>query len=274
MMTPLRIVHLIREYCDSFEVMVPYRAHSAGSLLCLGADGIVMGRLAELTPVDPSTANDFNPQNPFNPLMRVPISVEDVTAYLALAETQAGLKSESTKLEVFKALTAQINPIALGNVRRVWSEYRALVEILLKLHMTSEKEKTKIPGIVKALTETYTHDYQIPRKEAKKIGLKVEAPDEKLESLIMELYKTYEKDLLLRDPFNADALLGNQPSAQFSHETAYIESTVKSYAFIQAGTVNKSSTPMQIPGMPSPVSIPGLEQVTVRLTTQKWQEVA
>ncbi len=273
MMTPLRIVNLIKEYCDTFEVMVPYRAQSAGSLLCLGADGIIMGKLAELTPVDPSTANDFNPQNPVNPMLRVPISVEDVTAYLSLAEMQAGLKSETTKLEVFKALTSQINPIALGNVRRVWSEIRALVEILLKLHMTGEKERTKIPGIVKALTETYTHDYQIPRKEAKKIGLKVEAPDEKLESIMMQLYRLYEKDLLLRDPFNADALLGNQPTAQFSHETAYIESTAKTHAFIQAGIVNKQSTPMQIQGLGGQVAIPGLEQVTVRLTTQKWQEI-
>ncbi len=273
MMTPLRIVNLVKEYCNTFEVLVPYRAQSAGSLLCLGADGIVMTKLAELTPVDPSTANDFNPQNPVNPMLRVPISVEDVTAYLSLAEVQAGLKSESTKLEVFKGLSTQINPIALGNVRRVWTEIRTLVEILLKLHMTSEKERTKIPGIIKLLTETYTHDYQIPRKEAKKIGLKVEIPDDKLESHMMDLYRVYEKDLLLTDQFNADALLGNQPTAQFSHETAYIESVSKTHAFIQAGIVNKQSTPMQIPGVGGQIAIPGLEQVTVRLTTQKWKEM-
>ncbi len=142
-MAPQQIVQLAREYCKTFEVIVPYRAHSAGTLICLGADNIVMARLGELTPVDPSTANDFNPQNPLNPAARIPISVEDVIAYLALAKNQAELTSESTRLEVFKALTSQINVIALGNVRRVYNEIRALVDSLLKLHMTTEKEKTK-----------------------------------------------------------------------------------------------------------------------------------
>jgi len=242
-------------------------------LICLGADKIVMARLAELTPVDPSTVNDFNPQNPLNPAFRIPISVEDVTAYLALAEKQAGLTSESTRLEVFKALTSQVHAIALGNVQRVYNEIRLLAESLLKLHMISEKEKGKIPGIVKTLTETYTHDYLIPRKEAQKIGLKVEIPDENLESLMRELYHAYEKDLLLRDPFNADALLGTQLTAEFSYETAYIESMAKTHTYVQAGMVSRQPGPAQIPGAPGAVQIPGLEQVTIRFIKQRWEEL-
>ena len=139
--------------------------------------------------------------------------------------------------------------------------------------MTGEKEKAKIPSIVKILTETYTHDYPIARKEARKIGWKVEIPDQRTESLLMDLYNVYERDLLLKEPFNPDAILGNNASATFSNETAYIESTVKTQAFIQGGTISKASGPIQIPGMPGQLAIPGLEQVTVRLTTQKWQEV-
>lgn len=274
LMAPLRIVHLIREYCETFQVLVPYRAHSAGTLICLGADKTVMGKLAELTPVDPSTANDFNPQNPLNPAARIPISVEDVTAYLSLAEKQARLTSETTRLEVFKALTNQINVIALGNVHRVYNEIRSLVESLLRLHMTTKEEEIRIPEIVKALTETYTHDYLMPRKEAKRIGLKVEAPDDELESLMTQLYEIYEKDLLLRDPFNPDSLLGPNQSTQFSYETAYVESASKTHTFVQAGLVNRSPGPVQIP---SPTGIPvqfgGLEQVTVRFMTQRWEEI-
>ena len=64
MLAPIRIVKLIRNHCDKFEVLVPYKAHSAGTLICLGADSIVMGKLGELTPVDPTTGHPFNPQNP------------------------------------------------------------------------------------------------------------------------------------------------------------------------------------------------------------------
>lgn len=31
------MVNLIREFCDYFSVLVPFRAHSAGTLICLGA---------------------------------------------------------------------------------------------------------------------------------------------------------------------------------------------------------------------------------------------
>jgi len=274
LMAPLRIVQLVREYCQTFQVLVPYRAHSAGTLICLGADKIVMGRLAELTPVDPSTANDFNPQNPLSPAMRIPISVEDVTAYLSLAEKKARLTSENTRLEVFRSLTNQINAIALGNVHRVYGEIRSLVDNLLRLHMTTAEEKKRIPAIVKTLTETYTHDHLIPRVEGKRIGLKVETPDDELEALMTQLYEVYEKDLLLREAFNPDSLLGAAQSAEFSHETAYVESTSKTQAFVQAGVVSRSPGPVQIPSPTGvPVQFGGLEQVTVRFMTQGWQEV-
>ncbi len=275
LMAPLRLVQLTREYCQKFKVLVPFRAHSAGTLICLGADGILMGKLGELTPVDPTTANDFNPQNPLNPAARIPISVEDVNAYLNLAKEQAQLTSESTRLEVFKALTNQINPIALGNVRRVYNAIRLVTDELLRLQMVSEEEKAKIPEIVRMLAETYPHDYLIPRSVAQRIGLKAERPDHQLESLMTDLYKTYENDLSLQDPFNPDALLGaGGKSSSFSHETAYMESTSMTQAFIQAGVVQRQSAPIQVPGAAGvPTQIGGLEQIIVKFNKQKWEVI-
>lgn len=271
---PLRIVRLIREYCESFSVLVPYRAHSAGTLIAIGGDSILMDRLAELSPVDPTTINDFNPQNPTNPTQKIPISVEDITAYLALAEKQAKLTSEATRLEVFKALTNQVNAIALGNVQRVYSEIRAFAESLLRLHMTSEKDRAKIPKIVQSLTEAYTHDYLIARKEAKLLGLPVVFPPPELESEMIGLFKVYEEDLNLRDPFNPDAFLGDKESTPFSFETAYLESTQRGYAFIQSGVAQRIGGKVQLtPGVVSP-SQPGiLPPVTVRMTKQKWEAI-
>src|SRR3990167_10922283 len=81
MLAPIRIVKLIRNHCDQFEVLVPYKAHSAGTLICLGADTIVMGKLGELTPVDPTTGHPFNPQNPANPQQRLEGSGEKLKFY-------------------------------------------------------------------------------------------------------------------------------------------------------------------------------------------------
>ncbi len=46
-MVPWRLVSMIREYCDQFSVIVPYKAHSAGTMIALGADEIVMSDLSE-----------------------------------------------------------------------------------------------------------------------------------------------------------------------------------------------------------------------------------
>jgi len=231
-----------------------------------------MDRLAELSPVDPSTANDFNPQNPINPMQRIPISVEDVTAYLALAEKQAKLTSEATRLEVFKALTNQFSAIALGNVQRVYTEIRTFAESLLRLHMTGEKERARIPKIVQTLTETYTHDYLIARSEAKQMGLHVQFPSAELEKAMIELFKVYEKDLQLRDPFNPDDLLGQNQSVEFTYETAYIESAQKVYAFIQSGVAQRIGGQIQLnPPAGAPMQFGNIPQVAVKLTKQKWE---
>lgn len=273
LMAPIRIVHLIREHCKAFEVLVPHRAMSAGTLLCLGADNIVMGSLGEISPVDPSTANAFNPQDPLNPSSRIPISVEDVRAYLSLAREQAAITSEDSIVEVFKGLTKEINPIALGNVHRVYSEIKILVESLLKTHMTSDDEKLKIAPIVEALTNKYTHDYPMCRQEAVEIGLKVAEPESGVEELMMNLFSKYEESLVLQEPFNPEALLGDQENASFSFETAYIESEKRTDTFKQEGVINRirqtPQTPPQLAQMG--LTLPPVDQVGIKFLSRKWE---
>src|SRR5262249_21355432 len=78
---PWRLVSLFREFAKSFNVLIPYRAYSAASLIALGADEIVMHPFAELGPIDPTVSNEFNPvEQPTG--RRLGISVEDVKAYI------------------------------------------------------------------------------------------------------------------------------------------------------------------------------------------------
>src|ERR1700733_8883145 len=99
-MVPWRLVSMIREHCDKFSVLVPYKAHSAATMIALGADEIVMSDLSEISPIDPSTANVFNPPDPSNPMGRIPISVEDVIAYFDLAKNKFGIKSDEDLTKV------------------------------------------------------------------------------------------------------------------------------------------------------------------------------
>jgi len=52
---PWPMVNFIREFATKFSALVPYHCHSAGTLICLGADEILMGTGGTLSSVDPTT---------------------------------------------------------------------------------------------------------------------------------------------------------------------------------------------------------------------------
>lgn len=226
-LTPNRIVHLLREFCEELSVLIPFRAHSSGTILALGADEIVMGPMGELGPVDPSVTNVFNPLTDEKDPKKgnIPVSVEDVSAYMTLIK-EKGLNEPNVISTGLKALTDRIHPLALGNVHRQYLLIRTLSKRLLELHMKGEEEKKKIENIVDVLSEKlYFHGYEISRHEAKEIiGLNVSYPAEEIEKLMWELYMEYQNELLPGQEFDFNGLLGSRESGDFLLDSAIIES--------------------------------------------------
>lgn len=73
------IVNLLRQYCDELEVVIPHKAHSAGTLISIGANSIIMTKQATLGPIDPSVNTPLNPPIPnAPPQSNYPVSVEAV----------------------------------------------------------------------------------------------------------------------------------------------------------------------------------------------------
>src|SRR5262249_15813673 len=134
---PWRLVTLIRERTEKFALLVPFRAFSAATLTALGADEVVMHPMGMLGPTDPPGANPVNPSDPTNPMKRVGISVEDVTAYIALIKEDAGIQHEDELVKAFNRLAKEVHPLALGNVKRSLSQSRMMAKKLLSLHMDS-----------------------------------------------------------------------------------------------------------------------------------------
>lgn len=240
MLAPVRIVKLIRNHCEEFEVLVPYKAHSTGTLICLGADKIVMGKLGELTPVDPSTGHPFNPQNPSNPQQKLEISVEDLNSYFLFAKEKAGVKDDQMD-EVYKLLVDKLHPLSIGNAYRAYRMARMLTERLLSLHMDIEKEKDKVKKIVKEITGDITiHAYPIDREEANELGLNIEKPTDETEKNMVDLYERYAEVMKLGQPFQPTELLSGQDVANIDYAGAYIDSKELSYEFTFKGKVQKS----------------------------------
>ncbi len=221
------LVSLLRAYTDHLTVLVPFRAHSGGTMICLGADEVLLGSIAELSPIDPTTGNHFNPPDPNNPQSRYGISVEDVISFFKLAETQADIKDETGRLEVFKQLTAAVHPLALGNVQRVYLQIRRLTGQLLSLHLDDQSETDQIERITKALTEQfYSHVHAISRAEAVPLlGAWVRATTEDEERAMNALFEAYAETLELRRPFSLPDYMGAEVVRDLTAVGGFIEST-------------------------------------------------
>jgi len=201
---PWRIVNLIRQYAKTFAVLVPHHAFSAATLIALGADEIVMHRMGNLGPIDPSVANIFNPANPLSPGQLAPISVEDVSAFFKLVKDEVGINHEDELIQALAALTEKVHPLALGNVQRSHHQARMMARKLLKLHMVKDAEEHEISQLIENLkSNLFYHGHPINRKEAKDdLKLKVVDAPPDLEALMWKLYLEYEAELRLNEAFN------------------------------------------------------------------------
>lgn len=223
---PLRLVHLLREYCDHLAVLVPFRAHSAGTLIALGADEIVMGKMGELSPIDPTVA--LAPEDAAHEGLESTvqqIEIEDVSAYFRFAQEVGRLTDSSDMAAAFEALVQRLNPLQLGHLARVHSLIRLLGRRLLATHMPANRSE-ELDQIVRMLTEGYfSHEYLISRKEAENIpGLKVVHAGDELEHAMWDLYEAYEQALGISLVPDWNAILGGKEQARTLVPSGAIES--------------------------------------------------
>ena len=93
------------------------KALSAGTLICIGADTLIMTKQAALGPIDPSVNNPLNPQITVgNQVGRVPVSVEAVLGYLSAAKDELKIKSEGHLTNILLGLANQVHPLVLGEI--------------------------------------------------------------------------------------------------------------------------------------------------------------
>lgn len=219
---PWRIVTLVRQYCSAFHVLIPFRAHSAATMIALGADKIRSGSLAELSPVDPSIrTTDLRGQ-------QLTVGVEDVIGFINLAKEKVGLRDQAGSAEILKALAGIVHPVLLGSVNRTHSLIRLYVKNLLELHTPSGLwGAVRKRRILRYLTERlFSHGYVIGREEAKrKIGLKVEFASPELERTMWRLFEDYAQDMEL------DRML-SPTATNYDSQRAFVESTNLSHVFL------------------------------------------
>ncbi len=242
------LVSLIREFNPEFEVIVPFRCHSSGTALALGARRIVMTRLSELSPIDATTANQFNPREETNPLVPKAISVEDVRSFFNLRKENAA----ESKTDYLELLTKSVHPLALGNVQRVYLLVKNIASALLASNGAKKRNKSEIDKIIdKLASEFYSHVHAISRHEAKEIlgDEEVTFASEELETCLDKILRSYELTFKLREQYILKGELGNNSATDVSYIGGVFESENRSYIFKTKGTW------FQVPKFPAGVQI-------------------
>jgi len=89
-----QIINLIKEFCDELEVIIPEKALSAGTLMSLAANKIIMTRHSVIGPIDPSFGY---------------LSVEDVNGFLDFAKNHISKKDNLNN--VFLELSKMAPPM-------------------------------------------------------------------------------------------------------------------------------------------------------------------
>lgn len=202
--TPWKIVAKIRQFCQQFNVIIPYRAHSAGTMIAIGADTILMSPMSELGPIDPFIQIGPQPGKPV-PFLLPDLGVEDVAAYISFLKERAGITDQDALANNVKSLAEHMTPTLLGRMERIYSHIRVVARKLLALCRPPLAEAT-ITTIIEALTEKmYAHGHGISIVEAESIGLRVESMPPDVEKVVWDLYLDYENDLRLNanpDPYS------------------------------------------------------------------------
>ena len=208
------LARLVRQFGKTVGVLVPHMCLSGGTLFALGADEIVMTRLAVLSAIDPSIVGMLNPTFEVaagaapvpgaipGQKVPVPVAVESVAGFKKLVREEWRLDEEGTAA-AFRLLSEKVNPLLLGDLQRSKEQIVRLATGLMKLHV-KPMDADKISNIVEMLaTGLGSHDYLIGASEARdEIKLHVAKENSDLEDLILRLYEDFAKEMELGTPFD------------------------------------------------------------------------
>lgn len=162
-----RLIHMIREKVGgaAFRIVVPHLAKSAGTLMVLGADTVVMSDTSELGPIDPQ------------------VLIPDSTGALRWAAAQNYLDAYKTHSEALRGdpgdlpseiMFRKLDPVVHQRCIAAKKRSRSLAEDLLKRGMFREGGNwTATAGRLIDTEEWQAHSQGISLHDATEIGLRV-----------------------------------------------------------------------------------------------------
>lgn len=217
------IINLIREFCKELEIIVPNKCRSAGTLMALGANNILMTKQATLGPIDPTITNPMSPLIPgSNPAKKLPLSVESVKGYLQLLKNEFGVHQDKSLSDAYIKLAENIHPVVLGEVYRAQKQIQMLATKMLKMGGYKNNAMDKIVSFL--CSDSGSHDYTINRTEARELGLHIETPSQETYDGLKAWYNDICLELQLKAPYDPVKELGRETIKTYSFKRTLVES--------------------------------------------------
>jgi Serine dehydrogenase proteinase len=179
-----QVVRFFRRHCQRFNVIIPLMAKSAATLMCLGANSIYMGELAELGPIDVQIqdplekgAKTISPLDEFKSAEFLrDYAIEVLDFFTALIVRRSGMSVKEALHEsvpfttgIMRPLYEQLDPLEIGEYKRSLAVGEHYADRLLS-HTRNPRHKE----IVETLVSKYpSHQFAIDPAEARALGLPV-----------------------------------------------------------------------------------------------------
>lgn len=191
-----KIMSILRERFKIVNVLVPYMAFSAATLLSLGANEIVMHPHSSLGPIDPQitlTLPDGTKRQ---------FAYEDVGAFLRFISDEVGITEQSYTRPLVDRIFSAVDPLVIGGAKRASELSTSVGERLLKLHM-KDGDKDAARQLAEKLNKSFfAHGDAVSRTRARELNLSIAKDDPILEKLMWNAYLGIEDYMELGKPFD------------------------------------------------------------------------
>ena len=197
-----RIIRAIRESAREVEVLVPAWAKSAATLICIGADRILLGSAGEMGPLDMQVADPTGKQEfrsvleTFQRLTQIrQHALETLGEFTEYFRNEEGLdaphcyeRAEVPFAAFVMALYQHADTSELGELGRYQASVEEYAARIMGRWGYPDYEEEDIDDIVKQLIWDYpTHGFVVDLHEAKNLELRADRLDPGIERLCKEL---------------------------------------------------------------------------------------
>lgn len=176
-----KIAKYLRSSFDNITAFVPYEASSGGTVLCLAANRIVLGRMANLSPIDPQVM--YKGQR---------VSAASYQQAINDLRRSFGKMTPDEIPPPYQQLAEKLDPVILQEMNKKYLDSMVVAIELLEVSYKpkDDNELDKIIQTAKSLAFSQSpHGHLIEATEAKALGLNIDESEECKK--LLKTYKTW-----------------------------------------------------------------------------------